>query len=248
MRKKPSSRGRPLIGVTCEVEKSKPRFVQFNLTCDYRYIRAILGAGGTPLLIPLNPDPQQMASLLARLHGLVIVGGADIHPSYYGERASRHVKPMYRGRTDFELRLVRMAKKRRIPVLAICHGMQLLNVLSGGTLYQDIRSQVKDARDHRSRRSPLHRVTVRPGSRLHRILGCTSFFAHSHHHQAVKTPGRSLAVSAVADDGVVEAIEGPPWTIAVQWHPERQPKDPVQRRLFRYFLSLARARMFSRRA
>ncbi len=239
---------RPLIGITCEAEKIRPRSPEFELTCDYRYVRAVLRAGGTPVLIPINPDRRQVANLLAQLHGLVIVGGADIHPSYYGERASRHIKPMVRGRTEFEMQLVRMAEKRRVPVLAICHGMQLLNVLYGGTLYQDIRSQLKDARDHRSRRYPLHRVELRPGSRLSRILGRTSFLVHSHHHQAVKTPGRALSVAAVADDGVVEAIEGPRRTIAVQWHPERQPKDPVQLRLLRHFLGLARARMSGRKS
>lgn len=232
--------GKPIIGITCEVVKLKPYFSEFELVCDYRYVRAVIRAGGVPLLLPINPFPRDAMRMLEPIDGLVIVGGADIHPSFYGEKSKQKVKPIYRGRTYFEMWLYRAAQKKKIPVLAICYGMQLLNVIHGGTLHQDIQSEVKGATNHRKERNPLHRVEVQPGSLCHRIFGKKSFVVWSHHHQAVKVPGRALRVTAFAEDGVPEAIEGPPRTIAVQWHPECQPKDVVQRRLFRYFIRLTK--------
>ncbi|HXV28548.1 MAG TPA: gamma-glutamyl-gamma-aminobutyrate hydrolase family protein [bacterium] len=232
--------GKPVIGITCEVIKSRPYFSEFDLYCDYRYVRAILRARGIPILIPINPFRRDVQKLLERIHGLVIIGGADIHPSFYGEKSKEKVKPMYRGRTYFEMDLYRDALKKKIPVLAICYGMQLLNVIYGGKLYQDIQSDVQGARNHRSKRQPFHRVEVQPGSLCQKIFRKKSFLVHSQHHQAVKLPGKSLRITAVSEDGVPEAIEGPPRTMAVQWHPERQEKDPTQSRIFRHFLRLAR--------
>ncbi len=239
MRRK-KSLGKPVIAITCEVLKSRPYFAEFDLCCDYRYVRAILRAGGIPILIPINPFRRDVQRLLDRIHGLVIIGGADIHPHFYGEKSKEKVKPMYRGRTYFEMDLYRDALKKRVPVLAICYGMQLLNVIYGGTLYQDIPSEVKGARNHRSKRQPVHRVDIQPGSLCYKIFRKKSLQVHSQHHQAVKLPGRSLKITAVSEDGIPEAIEGPSRTVAVQWHPERQPKDPAQTRLFKYFLHLVR--------
>ena len=239
-RPREKGQGKPIIGITCEVVKRKPYFAEFDLVCDYRYIRAILRAGGTPILLPINPFRRDASKLLSHLDGLVIIGGADIHPSFYGEKSKEKVTPMYRERTYFEMELYRDAQKKKIPVLAICYGMQLLNVIYGGTLYQDIQSQVKGARDHRSKRYPFHRVDIQPGSLCYKIFRKKSILVHSEHHQAVKLPGQSIRITAVSEDGIPEAIEGPPLTIAVQWHPERHPKDIVQIRLFRHFLQLAR--------
>lgn len=241
-RKRPEKiKGKPVIGITCEVEKRKPYFSEFDLFCDYRYVRAIIRAGGIPVLLPINPFPRDAAKMLEHIDGLVIVGGADIHPSFYGEKSSKKIQPIYRGRTYFEMWLYRAAQKRKIPVLAICYGMQLLNVIYGGSLHQDIQSEIKGAHNHRSKTNPLHRVEVQVGSLCHKVFGKQSFHVHSSHHQAVKLPGRSLKITAVSErDGIPEALEGPPRTVAVQWHPERLPKDPLQRRLFRSFIRLAR--------
>ncbi|MFH1854084.1 MAG: gamma-glutamyl-gamma-aminobutyrate hydrolase family protein [Candidatus Omnitrophota bacterium] len=239
MRKK-ILRNKPIIGITCEVNKLKPYFSQFELSCDYRYVRAILRAGGIPVLIPINPYRKEVTKLLQHLDGLVIIGGADVHPNFYGEKSTEKVRSVYRGRIYFETWLYKMAQKKKIPVLAICYGMQLLNVIYGGTLYQDIRSNIKDSGNHCSKKYPQHVVRIQPGSLCHKIFKRSSFFVHSDHHQAVKTLGRSLKISAFSDDGIIEAIEGPSHTIAVQWHPERQAKDPVQKQLFRYFIRLAR--------
>ena len=242
-RGKNTRQGKPVIGITCEVVKLKPYFAEFELVCDYRYLRAIIRAGGIPMLLPVNPFRRDAAHLLAQTNGLVIIGGADIHPGFYGEKSMQKIKPIYRGRTYFEMWLLKAAQKKKIPVLAICYGMQLLNVFYGGTLYQDLCSEVKGVRNHRSVRNPLHQINVQPGSLCYKIFRKKSFTAHSQHHQAVKLPGQSLQITAVSDDGIPEAIEGPPRTLAVQWHPERQAKDPIQRRLFRYFILLCKKSM-----
>ncbi|MBI3307604.1 MAG: gamma-glutamyl-gamma-aminobutyrate hydrolase family protein [Candidatus Omnitrophica bacterium] len=233
-------KGKPIIGITCEVVKLKPYFAEFELSCDYRYVRAVIRAGGIPMLLPINPFSRDAAKVLEHIDGLVIIGGADIHPSFYGEKSKQKIQPIYRGRTYFEMHLYKAAQKKKIPVLAICHGMQLLNVIYGGTLHQDIQSEVKGAKDHCSKRQPLHRVEIQPGSLCHKIFRKRSVVVHSHHHQAVKVPGHSIRITAVAEDGIPEAIEGPPRTIAVQWHPERTPKDSSQAKLFRYFIRLTR--------
>ncbi len=234
--------GKPLIGITCEIFKLRPYFAEFELTCDYRYIRAVIRAGGIPILLPLNPIRKDVKNLVKIIDGLVITGGADIHPNFYGEKSKEKIKPIYRGRTYYEMMLYSQAQKQQIPILAICHGMQLLNVIYGGTLYQDIRSEIKNSLNHQSKRLPLHRVDIQPGSLYHKIFKKKSIMVHSEHHQAVKLPGEFLKITAVSEDGIPEALEGAPNTIAVQWHPERQPKDPLQSKLFKYFIRMVRKR------
>lgn len=232
---------KPVIGITCEVVKLKPNFSEFDLICNYRYVRSVARAGGIPILLPLHSSAKDISGQLDQIDGLLIIGGDDIHPSFYGERPSKKVKPTYHGRTQFEIKLCKAALKRKIPLLAICHGMQLLNVIYGGTLYQDICSEIKGVRNHRCKKEPFHHVRVKRGSLCHKIFKKTSFPVISSHHQAVKRVGKSLEVAAVSEDGIVEAIEGPSHTIAVQWHPERQPKDPIQRRVFDYLIHLAKS-------
>ena len=247
MAKRKKAIGRkPLIGITCEVKKLKPYFSEFDLHCDYRYVRAIIRAGGIPLLLPIKPFRRDASRLLQHIDGLVITGGADIPPIFYGAKCGRKVGDlMYRGRIYFEKWLFQAAQRKKIPILAICYGMQLLNVIQGGTLYQDIETEIKGARNHRLRRNPLHRVKLMPGSLIRKILRAHTCMVHSEHHQAVKTPGRFIKITSFSEDGIPEAIQGPPRTIAIQWHPERQPKDPVQSRIFRYFIKLARLRFKS---
>lgn len=233
---------KPVIGISCEVVKLKPYYSEFELACDYRYVRAIIRAGGIPIMLPIHHDPRDIALLIRLIDGLVVIGGADIHPTFYGEKAAHPIKPIYRGRVRFDMNLYRLAHRHKIPVLAICYGMQLLNVIYGGTLYQDIPRQVRGAKNHRSKRNPLHPVHLEEGSQLAKIFGKKDFPVHSQHHQAVKRLGHLLRAVGYSPDWIIEAIEGPSKTLAVQWHPERQEKDSVQRRLFQYFIKMCKER------
>ncbi|OGX05361.1 MAG: hypothetical protein A3G87_08105 [Omnitrophica bacterium RIFCSPLOWO2_12_FULL_50_11] len=234
--------GKPIIGISCEVIKLKPYYFEFELACDYRYIRAILRAGGIPLMLPINHNPRDVMKLLRTIDGLLIIGGADIPPSFYGERNRHKIKPMYRGRIRFDMKLYRMAQHLKLPILCICYGLQLLNVIYGGTLYQDLQKQMRRAKNHQSRRHPMHTLHLDQRSKLIKIFRHQHFMVHSQHHQAVKRLGRSLRAVGYSPDGVVEAVEGPPRTLAVQWHPERQDRDPIQKRLFRRFVDECRKR------
>ena len=239
-RARKEAKGKPVIGITCEIHKLKPYFSEFELVCDYRYVRAIIRAGGLPVLLPINPVKKDARALIKKIDGIVIVGGADIHPSFYGEKFRHKILPAYRGRTRFDMHLYHLARLRKIPILMICFGMQLLNVIHGGTLYQDIKKQLKNVKNHQSKRNPIHLVHLEEGSDLKRILGRQNFPVHSQHHQAVKRLGHSLRAVGYSPDWIIEAVEGPPQTIAVQWHPERQARDPIQKRLFRHFISLCK--------
>jgi putative glutamine amidotransferase len=193
------------------------------------YVRAVETAGGLPLV--LAPGKVEDAAALAaeyldRIDALVLSGGADIDPALYGEARHPTVKRVYPERDAFELALCREALRRDMPTLAICRGHQLLNVASGGTLFQDIASQVEAAAVHdpdQERWERCHDVVLLPGTRLREILGQERVAVNSFHHQAVKELGEGLVLSARGcDDGVIEGMEMPDrkFVLGVQWHPE----------------------------
>lgn len=193
------------------------------------YVRAVETAGGLALVLaPTKPeDAEALASeYLDRVEALVLSGGADIDPAHYGEDPHPMIGQLHPERDVFELALCREAIRRDMPTLAICRGHQLLNVASGGTLFQDIASQVRAAAVHdpdTERWERCHEVEVLPGTRLREILGEERVAVNSFHHQAVKELGRGLVLSARGcDDGVVEGMEMPDrrFMIGVQWHPE----------------------------
>jgi len=193
------------------------------------YVRAVETAGGLPFVLAPG-DPADAAALAAeyldRVDALVLSGGADVDPALYGEERHETVTQVFPDRDAFEVALCREALRRDMPTLAICRGHQLLNVATGGTLFQDIASQVEAAVVHdpdQERWERCHEVEVLPGTRLHAILGQERIAVNSFHHQAVKTLGRGLLLSARGcDDGVIEAMEMPDrrFVIGVQWHPE----------------------------
>ena len=212
-----------------------------------RYIRAIEELGAVPLIVPLLEDRVIRRRLLTGLHGLLLTGsGPDIPPGLYGERQAYPFRVVCRRRYDFELDLARMAADNSLPVLGICGGMQAMNVALGGSLVQDISSQIASSLPHRS---PLpatrlsHPIDIASRSRLKKIIGAPRIRVNSSHHQSVKHVAPSLVVSAVAPDGIIEAIESSdhPFLLGVQWHPEfLYDRYEVQRRLFIAFLKAAR--------
>ncbi|HVR72477.1 MAG TPA: gamma-glutamyl-gamma-aminobutyrate hydrolase family protein [Vicinamibacteria bacterium] len=212
---------RPLIGVTAGISGHSPEW--FALRDDY--VRAVEKAGALPVL--LAPGPlERIPDVLARIDGLVLSGGSDLDPAHYGEEPHETVDDVSPERDAFELALSREALARDLPLLAICRGHQVLNVATGGTLFQDIPSQLGRALDHdpgKERWEPAHDVRILPGTRLREILGRDRVAVNSIHHQSIKTPGEGLVVSACAvGDDVIEGVEAPGrrFVVGVQWHPE----------------------------
>lgn len=213
-----------------------------------RYARAIEDLGGVPLILPLAADQRLRRQLLKGLDGLLLTGsGPDLPPSLYGERQRYRYKLMSRPRYEFELAMARLAADEGLPMFGICGGMQAINVALGGSLVQDIASQRAAALPHRASGPATrlsHPVQVAPRSLLRRIVRHAQIRVNSSHHQSVSRLAPSLAVSAVAPDGIIEAIEAPrhPFLLGVQWHPEfLYERDSVHRRLFQAFLKAARA-------
>jgi putative glutamine amidotransferase len=208
------------------------------------YVDAILRAGGTPVLIPSVPDGR-LRPLYDLIDGLLLPGGVDIHPARYGEEIHERCGKITPQRDEVELHLARWAMDEGKPLLAICRGIQVLNVAMGGSLYQDLEAQARGALRHNwfpgFRRDRLsHPVEIAAGARLAAILGTTSLQVNSLHHQAVRRLGERLIAVGRSPDGVVEAVEAGdhPFAMGVQWHPEELvAADPSARRLFDVFVA-----------
>jgi putative glutamine amidotransferase len=211
---------RPRIGLTLDVDEGRGEY-----QLSRAYADAVLAAGGLPIPIPYGEEAVTGA-YLALCQGLVVTGGAfDIPPERYGEARRTSCGPEKTARTAFEWALCEAALAGRIPLLGVCGGMQLMNVVRGGTLYQDLGEDL-GSRSHEQpppKDVPAHPVDIVPGSLLARLVGEQPLPVNSTHHQAVRAAGAGVLVSARAPDGVVEAIELPdlPFALGVQWHPER---------------------------
>ena len=217
-----------------------------------RYMKAIEDAGGIPVVLPLLSNKDAWRQVVAHVHGLLITGsGSDLAPELYGERQRHKFARMSRERATMELGIAKAAYRADVPMLGICGGMQSINVALGGTLYQDIPAQLKTSIDHLPAYSATkitHAIQIAPGSLLRRIAGKARMDVNSSHHQSVKKVASNLAQTAVAPDGVIEAIEAPDraFILGVQWHPEfLYDRDPIQRRLFQALVKAGKN--FSRR-
>ena len=194
------------------------------------YVRALLAADGLPsILSPLIGAPLAAAALDG-IDGLLLTGGEDIHPDWYGADPSRLLSPPSQERDLFELALFAVARQRELPILGVCRGIQLINVALGGTLYQDLPSERPGTIDHSplgTRNARSHAVSLQPGSRAAGALGSPSVRVNSFHHQAIKDLAPGLLASGWSEDGLIEAAEtgSGPWILAVQWHPEEMHAD-----------------------
>jgi putative glutamine amidotransferase len=218
------SNGRPVVGVTLDSEEPGGYSKLPWYALRQNYSEAVVRAGGLPILLPHEPDEAE--DYLARIDALIVTGGAfDVDPALFGA-TTRHVTVKLKSRrTAFELAITRGALKRDLPVLGICGGQQLLNVVLGGTLIQHILDEVGNALAHEQpnpRTEPGHSVRVVEGTLLHRICATEELAVNSAHHQAVKTVGPGVVIDALAPDGVIEGIEDPRYRycLGVQWHPE----------------------------
>ena len=234
----------PIIGVTPDESLPVGKHALARFELKRAYTDAVIHAGGVPWILPYTADRPTINAYLQQVQGLLITGGAfDVPPELYGEKSRPGLGALKRGRTSFELELLRRALESNTPVLGICGGMQLLNVALGGSLYQDIGREIPGSIAHeqeKDRRWPSHEVAVTAGTLLATLLGPGGVMVNSTHHQAVKRLGRGLVASALAPDGVIEAIELPRHTfcLGVQWHPELlYGSVPINRAIYRAFVN-----------
>jgi putative glutamine amidotransferase len=244
---------RPLIGVssselrearsTRPVDQGEPR--QHEIALSLTYPEALDRGRGLPVILP-PIEPDGVPDLVSRLSGLMLSGGPDIHPSAYGAAVDPHLGPTEPELDHFELALVREADARGMPILAICRGMQALNIVRGGTLHQHLPDVTGDKIEHRQTdpgERPTHWISLAPRSDLARTLGRTRAKVNSFHHQAIDQLGEGLRESAWAADGTIEAVEDPrrAFVCAVQWHAESLAHRPEQAAMFAAFVAACRA-------
>ncbi|MGQ9584459.1 MAG: gamma-glutamyl-gamma-aminobutyrate hydrolase family protein [Anaerolineae bacterium] len=218
----------PVIGIPCRADTSAQRHHLPLFGAGQRYVEALANAGAAPLLIPLHLQTEAVESIAARLDGLLLAGGEDVHPALYGQAPHPRLGQVARERDELEIALSQLALQRGMPLLAICRGIQVLTVATGGTLYQDLASQRPQGlrhdcfypefpRDHLS-----HLVELAPDSAVAGALESNSLWVNSMHHQGIDRLGEGWVATAHAPDGLIEAIEAPdhPFAVGLQWHPE----------------------------
>ena len=235
------ARRKPVIGITtgCSPEEySKVRRT---------YGDAILRSGGIPFLLPQVDDIAQALEVVSRLDGILFTGGEDVDPTRYGESVLNGTVSINHHRDTLEFLYAEAAFRKRLPVLAICRGEQLINVALGGALFQDLPAQKPGEVLHKQNEPgeiPTHLCIVSRNTLLHRIMGADTLRVNSFHHQAVSVPSDKVSVSAYSEDGVVEAFEmvsGKQWLLAVQFHPEMMVRaDDRWLALFKAFVKAAR--------
>jgi putative glutamine amidotransferase len=241
----------PVIGVTMSTTADgPPGTTPPRAWLNHTYLRAVQEAGGIPLLLTAQLDRRALDTLWSRLDGILLTGGGDVDPMRFGEAPHPTVAEVSDARDRLEIEVVERAIDQRRPLLAICRGIQILNVALGGSLYQDIASDTGSTIAHSQtepRRQPTHAVKVmREGTRLGETLGAPEIEVNSLHHQAIKRLGRGLREVAWAPDGIIEGVEASdpaPLVLGVQWHPEELVADhPAARNLFRTLIAAAESR------
>ncbi len=239
---------KPLIGITCNYSKADLGSStgigvvgQEWILLASDYVKSVERAGGIPLLIPFTEDINTVLDLVKRCDGILITGGDDVDPTLYGEDVSAkcaHLEP----RRDVQeaLLLKELLNNSSLPILGVCRGCQILNVMSGGTLYQDLPSQKNLFHTILSAAHGAfaHKVTIKQGSLLSKIIGSDTLLTNSYHHQSVKDVAPGLEVVATTADGVVEALEkkGDRFVLAVQWHPEMTQGCATNQKIFEAFI------------
>ena len=241
----------PLIAVSTSVTSvgTYPERAYVNAA----YLNAVQQCGGVPVPLPPQLTPAARAQMLERVHGVLLTGGGDVDPARFGEAPHPTTGDVSAARDTLEIELTRWAVAKHVPLLAVCRGLQVLNVALGGSLYQDIPSEPGSPLDHsqtglqgKARHVPTHHVKVRDGSRLAGILGALDVDVNSFHHQAIKRLGGGLADVAWAPDSIIEGVEltaSDQFVVGVQWHPEEMvSSDRAALNLFTALVQRARER------
>lgn len=229
---------KPVIGITSSWDEEKQTSV-----LPYAYVDAVLEAGGIPVLLPIMPK-DDAEEILSNIDGVLFPGGADVDPQRYGERPHEKLNYVDPRLDEMELNIAKLSLERRLPILGICRGCQLVNVAAGGTLVQDIPSQVGGAMKH-SQKAPrwhgTHEVILEEGCFAADIFESRRFAVNSFHHQSVRDAGDGLSISGRALDGVAEVTEGRQgFVLLLQWHPEAMwRKNPLFLKPFKAFVKAA---------
>lgn len=224
---------KPKVGITMSYGKNQGgEYISLKLS----YVKLVELFGGLPILIFPTLNKNLQKEYIESIDGLILSGGRDIPPSYYGEKVHYKVDLLNYFRPEFEIGFLKEFIPTNKPVLGICYGLQLMNVALGGTLYQDIPSQILGSLQHDNSR---HSITICENTLLYQLIKETSFEVNSHHHQAVKRLGKELTCSALAPDGVIEAIElkDHPFFMGVQWHPEQEPDSRLTAQILNSFIN-----------
>lgn len=235
----------PLIGITSGLSRNKAGIAVCEV--GQAYITAIQKAGGIPMMIPVGIQKPALTALLPRLEGVLFTGGGDIDPERFNGTPHKKIYGISPERDELELTLLNLALAANVPLLAICRGVQVLNVAFGGDLFTHIQDQLSDSLKHDwfpdfPRDKLAHTVSLTRGSKLHDIFGADEIQVNSLHHQGISRVGEGLAATGNARDGLVEGVEvaGADFALGVQWHPECLPKDAGMQHLFRAFVKACR--------
>jgi putative glutamine amidotransferase len=237
-------KNRPRIGITMRIELETDRFY-----LSRHYSEAVAAAGGDPVHISLIPEREYVAAIMSELDGILLPGSdSDVDPLRYGREPHPALASVHPIKDETDLLVLEEIERRGVPLFAICFGMQVLNVYRGGTLIQDIPSEMPQAIKHQQgtpRDRPSHAVRLLTKSNLAALRNAEQALVNSHHHQAVETIGRDLVATAWSGDGLVEALEDTRhdrFALGVQWHPELGWKqDGFSQALFERFVSEARS-------
>lgn len=230
----------PVIAISPTWDDDKQRICIPN-----DYINAVIRAGGSPVLMPMSDSEDVARTILQKVDGLLLSGGADVAPSLYKEEKLPCCGETAPRRDLQEAWFIHYAMQRKLPILGICRGMQIMNCVLGGSLYQDIATQFKPDLKHPCYDIPrdcVHVVEIKEGTKLREVIGLDAVPINSRHHQAVKKLGRNLRASAYAPDGLIEAME---FTddypmLCVQWHPESlEDRFLPQRGIFNWLIKEA---------
>lgn len=220
---------RPVIGICCDTRLSSPAdksLVPMEQDFQNRdYVRSVVEAGGAPVLLPCRGEDDLIAVYLESVDGLIVSGGDDMDPRHYRQEPSTALGRIDPLRDGLDLAIIPAALKRQVPMLCVCRGLQSLNVVLGGTLYQDIPAEVPNAVRHRQRAPwgyPTHVVELACDSRAAQLMGAGTVDTNTFHHQGIRDLGEGLSATGHTFDGLIEAAELPshPFCIGVQWHPE----------------------------
>ncbi len=231
---------KPIIGIVPLVDIERESYWMLP-----GYMKGIEQAGGIPLMLPLTSNEENLEQLAEEIDGFLYAGGQDISPNLYAQKRSEMCGQCCRERDEMETMLFRMVYEQDKPLLGICRGIQCINVVMGGTLYQDLSSEHPSDTEHHQMPPydvPVHSVKIIGDSPLYKLLKKETLMVNSYHHQAIKTLAPKLSVMAVSDDSLVEAVYVPnkKFIWGIQWHPELSYlADENSRRIFSEFVMMA---------